>query len=351
MIDPQKAIGRRLVTSLFDTFHSVRSDRLTVLAYHRIGDPNTPGFDTFRPNMSASPAAFAAQMDFICQRFNVISGSELVAWLQGQHKLPPHPALITFDDGYRDNFECALPILQQRNLPAIIFLATDYIGNTKPFYYDLAAYCFRHIHQNQANLPLVGWRRWKDEESRAAVLVDWLSTLKKLPDDEKWMAIEQLPRALGISVPEDAFAKLYLTWDQVGAMIKAGIEMGAHTQSHPILTRVCLEQARAELAGSRARIEAETGRPVTTFAYPNGLPADFNSDILAAIQQVGFKAAFTLMPGPARLAEVQASPLAIRRVYISRKDTLPRFAAKVIGLPRLLGYRSGGNGTKMTGTL
>ena len=198
---------------------------------------------------------------------------------------------------------------------------------------------------------MVGRRQWKDEKSQAAVLVDWLTALKELPDDEKRMAIEQLPRALGLCVSQDAFAKLYLTWDQVCTMIRDGIEMGAHTQSHPILTRVRLEQARVELAGSRARIEAETGRPVTTFSYPNGLPTDFNSDILAVIQQVGFKAAFTLMPGPARLAEVRQSPLAIRRVYISHKDTLPRFAAKVMGLPRLLRYRASGNGTKMAETL
>ena len=153
MKNPQKLMEHLFLTSLFDRFHSLWPDRLTVLAYHRIGDPDAPGFDTFKPNMSATPAAFAAQMDFIRQRFSVISGSELVAWLQGQHKLPSHPALITFDDGYRDNFECALPILQQRNLPAIIFLATDYIGNTTPFYYDLAAYCFHHTHQNQVDLP------------------------------------------------------------------------------------------------------------------------------------------------------------------------------------------------------
>jgi peptidoglycan/xylan/chitin deacetylase (PgdA/CDA1 family) len=340
-----------LAASLFDTLHPMWPDRLTVLAYHRIGDPNAPGFDTFKPNLSATPAAFAAQMDFIYQRFNVISGSELVAWLQGQHTLPPHPALITFDDGYRDNFECALPILQQRNLPAIIFLATDYIGNSAPFYYDLAAYCFHHTRQGQADLPLVGWRRWKDKNSQAAILADWLIALKKLPDDEKRMAIKQLPPALGVIVPPDAFAKLYLTWDHVCAMMRAGIEMGAHTQSHPILTRVRLEQARAELAGSRARIEAETGRTVTTFAYPNGLPTDFNSDIQDVLQQVGFKAAFTLIPGPAWLAEVQESPLAIRRVHISRKDTLPRFAAKIMGLPRLLGYRASGNETRKLKTL
>ena len=81
----------------------------------------------------------------------------------------------------------------------------------------------------------------------------------------------------------------------------------------------------------------ELGSPVTLFAYPNGQTADFNPELEDLLHRVGFKAAFTLIAGPSRMAEVRQNPLAIRRVYITRKDTLARFAAKLIGLPRLLG--------------
>ena len=322
---------------LFEVMHRLWPPRLTILAYHRITDPHAPGFDTFKPNVSATPAAFAAQMDFMQQRFNVVSIGDIVAWLRGQHPLPPRPALITFDDGYRDNLEQAFPILQARRLPAVVFLATDYIGHALPFYWDLIAYCFHHTSQDGADLPLAGWQHWSDENGRAAVMMSWLDYLKKLSDDKKWALVIRLPQALGVSLSAGAFARLHLSWDEVRSMVAGGVDMGAHTQSHPILTRISLEQARLEATGSKARIEQEIEHPVVSFAYPNGLPADFNPALQTMLKQVGFEAVFTLVPGPARPAEVRQAPLAIRRIFVHYQDTLPRFAAKVMGVPRLLG--------------
>lgn len=320
---------------LFDAVYRLWPQRLTVLAYHRVTDPHVPGFDTFKSNVSATPAAFAAQMDFVKQRFNVVSMTEVLAWLCGDGALPAKPLLITFDDGYRDNLDNALPVLQQRNLPAVIFLTTDYTGEILPFYWDLIAYCFHHTPRTAVDLPLVGPRQWqRDEKSRARVMAEWLNLLKRAPDEEKWRAVRQLPRALEVPVPADAFAGLHLSWDQVRTLVTSGIEMGAHTQSHPILTRISLEQAQREVTGSKHRIEMEINRPVTTFAYPNGSTADFNPDLQKLLRQEGFEAAFTLVPGPTHPTEVRRAPLAIRRILIHHKDTLPRFAAKVMGLPR-----------------
>ncbi len=322
---------------MFNAIHRLWPPRLTVLAYHRIIDPFTPDFDTFKPNVSATPAEFAAQMDFMSRHFQIISIAELIAWLQGQHQLPPNAALITFDDGYRDNLDYALPVLQARKLPAVIFLATDYIGQCVPFFWDFTAYCFFHTSADKANLPELGWQHWSEAKSRGDIMLKWLEALKKLPDAGKWTAIKQLPERLNVTVPDDAFAHLHLTWDEVRTLVAAGVDMGAHTQSHPVLTRVSLEQARTEVAGSKARVEAEIGKPVTTFAYPNGQATDFNPDLQSILQELEIKAAFTLLPGPTRPAEIRQAPLAIRRVFIGYKDTLPRFAAKVMGIPRLFG--------------
>jgi len=322
---------------MFDAVHALWPNRLTVLAYHRVIDPHTPNFDTFKPNVSATPAAFAAQMDFLRPRFNIVSINEVTAWLEEKHPLPPNPALITFDDGYRDNLDYALPVLQERRLPAVIFLATNYIGSASPFFWDLIAYCFHHTSKSEADLPLLGRQTWGEPSTRTAIMSRWLDLLKKLPDTEKWAAVEKLPHALDVSVPADAFSTMHLNWDQVRQMVAAGVDMGAHTQSHPILTRIPLEQACDEVAGSKTRIEAEINRPVTAFAYPNGQPSDFNPALQAMLQQVGIKAAFTLVPGPTRPAEVRQAPMEIRRIFISYKDTLARFVSKVMGAPRLIG--------------
>lgn len=321
---------------LFDVVHRAWPNRLTVLAYHRIDAYRAPGFDTFVSNVSATPAGFAAQIDYLCQRFNVVSNAQVVAWLKDEQPLPPFPALITFDDGYTDNFRYALPVLQTRQLPAIIFLASDYIGRRRPFYWDLVAYCFFHTSRDHADLPLVGPRNWRDAASRDAVMKSWLTSLKTLPDSEKQSIVERLPQILDVVVPDDAFAGLCMNWEQVRTMVAAGVEMGAHTQRHPILTRVSPERARAEVAGSKAHIEAETGQPVTAFAYPNGLPPDFSPALQAMVSEVGLSVAYTLETGPTRLSTARRAPMAIRRVYVGNRDTLPRFAAKVSGLPRLL---------------
>ncbi len=320
----------------FDISRTLSPRSLTVLAYHRIAYHNLPTFDTFRPNVSATPEDFAAQMDYISTRYNVIAVGDLLAWLHGDRDLPSNPLLITFDDGYYDNYEHARPILQERGMPAVVFLATNHIGSNEPFYWDLAAYCFHHTPQMEAYLPNAGRRSWRSAREREAVMRGWIGSLKGLPDRKKWTAVRALPDALGVSVPDDAFAGLHMSWDNVREMVAAGIDMGAHTQSHPILTRVSREQASIEIAGSRKRIEDEIGQPVTTFAYPNGLAGDFNEGLETMLRSMGFEAAFTLRPGPARPGEVQRRPMAIRRILINHRDTLPRFAAKLAGLPRVL---------------
>jgi peptidoglycan/xylan/chitin deacetylase (PgdA/CDA1 family) len=117
-----------------------------------------------------------------------------------------------------------------------------------------------------------------------------------------------------------------MSWDQVREMQEGGIEVGAHTISHPILTRIPPEQVRAEVQGSKARIEEELGQPVLGFAYPNGKSADWNNEIEQIIARAGIRTAFTLVNGPSPLREVKHNPYAIRRIFISHRHSLAEFA-------------------------
>lgn len=317
-------------SGLCDRIYTLRPQHLTVLAYHRVTDLPAAGFDTYRRNVSATPTGFAAQMDFICTRFNVISLQDLLLWLRGAGELPMRPALITFDDGYRDNFRNAFPVLRTRNLPAVIFLTTGYIGKSKPLWWDLVAFCFAHTQQQTVHIPLIGRQQWQNPASRNIVMDRLLQVLKGLPEDEKATVVEQLPRVLEVDIPADTFTDMFLTWEHIRMMVAQGIAMGAHTQNHPIMTRIPLEQARAEVRNSKASIEEKIGQPVTTFAYTNGLTGDFNREVQAMLRQELFEAAFTLLPGPVRLTQVRQSPLAIQRIAVSNKDTLSRLAVKLI---------------------
>jgi len=310
-------------------------DLLTVLAYHRVEDPARPDFDTFKPNVSATPDGFRRQMEFMKEHYNVMGGEQLSGWLRGESEMPQRAAMITFDDGYCDNLVNAYPVLRDLALPATIFLCTDRIGSDEPFDWDFAAYCFAHTVLRSADLPLLGSRRWGSEAERDAVLRSWYEAAKKQPGSAMAAILGGLQQALDVSVPKHSFAGLHLDWDQVRELSRAGIEMGAHTASHPLLTAVSLEEAESEILGSRKRIESEIGKPVQTFAYPNGGAGDYTERHIEMLRRAGFASAFTLIPGPTRYSTVRRAPLEIRRIFITHRDGWPRFLSKLAGLPRL----------------
>jgi peptidoglycan/xylan/chitin deacetylase (PgdA/CDA1 family) len=307
---------------------------LTVLNYHRIDDPTQPGFDSFRPNVSATASEFARQMAYVSKWFHVISLSELVAWLDGRQELPPYAALITFDDGYLDNYTTAFPILQKYRLPAIIFLTTGHIGTDRPFYWDLAAYCFSHTRHTQLLFPNGNLVRFSNPQEREDACREWVESLKVMPENEKQRWVNRLPDALEVSIPSGHFKRLMMNWDQVREMHNAGIEFGAHTVDHPILTRVSFEEACRQIRASKARVEEEIGIDVLGFAYPNGQVVDVDPRIEQAVADAGIRAAFTLMHGPSSHREVRQNPYAIRRIFISHRHSLPGFAARLHPLYR-----------------
>jgi peptidoglycan/xylan/chitin deacetylase (PgdA/CDA1 family) len=139
-----------------------------------------------------------------------------------------------------------------------------------------------------------------------------------------------------VDIPVRAIANQYLNWNQVRELSRNGIEIGSHTESHPILTEVSLERAEREIVDSKIRIEAEIGKKILSFAYPNGDLSDFSPDIMAILRRAGIEAAFTLLPGPTRQTTIRKNPLGIRRVFVSRRDTIPRFVAKLAGAARLI---------------
>lgn len=308
---------------------------LTVLNYHRIDVPHQSGFDTLKINVSATPAEFERQMRYLKENFNVISCNQLADYIRNDIALPPHSAMVTFDDGYYDNLAYAYPILHKLKIPAVIFLATNFIGTNTPFYWDYASYCFYHTKVINAKLPVIGDRSWSNEIERENVLYEWIETIKKIPEIDKKNAVEKISITLGVSVPEDAFDGLHLTWQQVRELSQNGIEFGGHTMSHPILTRISLEEAKDEIVNSKNKIEQEIGVPVISFAYPNGGETDFSQDVMRIVSEAGIPIAFSLLSGPTSYKTVMQQPLSIRRIFLIHTDSFERFVLKVNGGARV----------------
>jgi peptidoglycan/xylan/chitin deacetylase (PgdA/CDA1 family) len=339
---PRSSLKKKLLNFLYET-GLIRAGRglwarsLTVVNYHRIDDPYRKDFDSFKPNVSATPHDFDRQMDYLAKWFNVVSLKEIVAWLDGRQNLPPYAVLITFDDGYLDNYTAAFPILRKYNFPALIFLTTAHIGTDAPFYWDLAAYCFSHTQSDHLAFPDGRVAHWSDRAQLDRVSTAWIEAMKTAPEAEKQIQVQRLPDLLRVSFPAGYFQKLMMNWDQVREMQNGGIEFGAHTIHHPILTRVSMEQAWEEVVGSKSRIEAELGETVLGFAYPNGGASDVDDRIEKLVAESGIRAAFTLLDGPSSLGEVKRNPYAVRRIFISHKHSPADYALLLSPINR---YRS-----------
>ncbi|MFN8121236.1 MAG: polysaccharide deacetylase family protein [Thermoleophilia bacterium] len=302
-------------------------DRLTVLVYHRIGDPSEPGME-FDPGVfSATPEMFARQMRWVASNFNVVSVDDLVAHLDGGPRLPDRPLLITFDDGYRDNHEVAFPVLRDLNLPAVIFLATGAIGTDRVMWWDELPYLLGRTGRTGAELPLVGPRALHDAAARLSARRELVAALKAVPDDARARAMGELRDVLGVAAPVPA-QPLFMDWDAVAELVAGGVDCQPHTVDHPILIRVDGDRARREIRESAEAVRRRTGRPQVAFAYPNG---DWSADTMAALTECGIRLGFTMRLGPCRASDWPAAPLEIPRVPLDATDSWDLFRLKATG--------------------
>jgi peptidoglycan/xylan/chitin deacetylase (PgdA/CDA1 family) len=265
--------------------------RFQILVYHRV----LPDDDAFAMS-PVSSSAFDAQMALLRKRFRVVSLDQLGAELDdGGPK--PGTVCVTFDDGYRDNHDHALPILKKHGIPATIYLATGLIGTGESSWYDKVLAVFRETRAARLEYEPAGFRAvpMADARARSALAHRLLEWLKAFPPAERDAHIRDVAAALGCGA--DAGSKAMLDWDLVRSMHAQGVAFGAHTVNHPILSRVAPDEMGAEIAGSKAAIENSIQHPVRHFAYPNGKRGDYNETTIAHLKRQGFVSAVTTNAG------------------------------------------------------
>ena len=257
--------------------------RLTVLIFHRVlsgRDPLFPG--------EPDAVRFQAQMRWIKTWLNVLPLPEAVARLRAG-SLPARAAAITFDDGYADYYTVALPILRRAGLSATFFIAAEFLDGGR-MWNDTVIDVIRKAEGPHLDLAQLKLGRYCIEtvEDRRRSLGELLGKLKYLEPGERSALVAELVGAAKIQPPRD----LMMTTDQLRALAAAGMTIGAHTVSHPILSRVSEDKARAEMAESKERLETVIGRKVSLFAYPNGKPGtDYTLAHVRLAREAGFEAA------------------------------------------------------------
>lgn len=225
---------------------------LRIIYYHRI--------DNEEHRSCVSVNAFAEQMALLrSEAWTILTLKQVAEHLSAKKPFPDRALAVTFDDGFEDNYTAALPILQKEEIPATVFLTTDYIGTDE--------------------LPVLRDRR-------------------------------------GISP---------LNWEQVRAMAAGGVQLGAHTLTHPSLNAISSEMMVHEIRECRARIQEETGVWAEDFCYPRG---HYNEAVENAVREAGYSTALTTRPG---IVSPDDTPFTLRRTFIARDDRLRDFSHKLDG--------------------
>ncbi len=307
-----------------------------VLAYHRVNDLGG-GFmiDTVPTRV------FRRQAEYLARHFTVCSLEDLLSRLEAGRPLPPRSVAITFDDGYADNFDNALPVLREFGLPATIFLTVGCIEAREPLWFDRVLHAFRHTERQALRLPALELDcglHTHAERSAAAQFA--LTQLRRLDPDRRAEGLDELERQLGAS-DGSLGGELLLTWPQIEAMSQERITFGSHTMSHPILSRTRRDQMDYELVESKRLLESRLRRPVLLFAYPNGKPRDYSPEVIERVRAAGYGLALTTVWG----ANVRSDDrFQIRRV-MARSPNLPSFAMSLtrslVGARREAGEGSG----------
>jgi peptidoglycan/xylan/chitin deacetylase (PgdA/CDA1 family) len=265
---------------------------LSILIYHRVlAQP-----DLLFP-ASLDAARFERQLRLLKRFFSVLPLAEAVIKLRNGG-LPPRAACITFDDGYADNAEVALPLLQMHGLGACFFIATGYLDGGM-MWNDRVIAAVRAAPVGGMDLRDcgLGIHAVSAPESRRRAIAAILGELKYLPFALREARADALFQRYG----QQARGALMMSSAQVTALHLAGMEIGAHTASHPILTAIPGDEARADIAHGRALLEKLTGAPVRLFAYPNGKPGvDYDASHVRMVKSLGFEAAVATHWGAAR---------------------------------------------------
>jgi peptidoglycan/xylan/chitin deacetylase (PgdA/CDA1 family) len=302
-------------------------DALLVLGYHRvmrIDDPDNYPFDL--ELISATPEQFEAQMRLLRERFSPVSVGEIADRLESGRRLPPRAVLVTFDDGFSDNYEYAYPILCKHRIPACIFVSTDLIGADSTFWFDYVAYALMRAPVNSVKLP--GARRSlpeaPDPASRRRAIDEVQRKLKNIKDEELRAFIEALEASSHTKVDESVRGlSRPLTWEQIREMAAGGIDFGSHGATHALLSQVPVDRLDYEIRGSKERLEQELGRRVDAISYPVGGPAAFSEDVIESVRTSDYRLGFTYVVGANRLSGLDRFRL--QRQHVERPVSIEFF--------------------------
>ena len=288
-----KRAARTLIHSLrvIEAFRRLNRSGVRVLMYHHF--PEDGG------NLQE-------QCEHIRRFYNPVTLDDVAASLRTGEALPPNSIAITVDDGYRNFLANGHATFRAFDIPVTMYLVTDFIDGKTWLWWDVVAYLLRNPAEEVCE------------------------QLKSLPNEERLKRLEEMIAASDVELPArppEQFAPL--TWDEVRTLSREGVQFGAHTKTHPILSRVSDPQMQDEISSSKQRIESETGTAVHHFCYPNGHYDDFTQATVDHLASSGFQTAVTAEPG---FNFPGARPFLLTRAGVEPDTPMPYFIELLAGV-------------------
>lgn len=309
---------------------AVHSDQLLIVMYHGILSERR-AWD----HWCQIPAVeFRWQIEYLKRHYEVLPLSEIINRRSSDQPLPRRCAAITFDDGLRNNFNVAFPILRELNVPATMYLATGYVSTDNLLWQDRLFAEIQSLESLEIDLSShnLGILRWDDAETCQEAFDTLLAELKRLPVDQKDGVLADIclqTNDAGLKNPTRQDFQL-MSWDNASEMVDSGlIEIGPHTVNHELLSRLSDDQVHSEIVDSHDAVLQNLGTSSPTFAFPNGTKADYDHRVFAALKACGIPAAVTTVSGLNRHSQ---SLLELNRVGIGSDTKRWQFRAETSGL-------------------
>lgn len=309
--------------------HTVRWSGILGLNYHRIGNGSESVYD--RGLWSADEDAFAAQIRFCKTQLDVITPADLPHVLSRKRG---RYALITFDDGYRDNYEVAFPVLRREGVSATFFVASGFIDAPKLPWWDELAWMVRTSTLGALELP--DWFAEAvpfDEPSREAAIWLLLRKYKAMPAETTGDYLNAVASAAGTGrCAPQAVENVWMTWDMLREMKAAGMSIGGHTVNHPVLARLPPDGQQQEITECGKRLATELGEPMRYFSYPVGNRTSFDSVTRESLHQAAASYGFSYYGGYRRFDDWDDYD--IRRVGIEADTNMDLFRS-IVSMPQI----------------
>ena len=325
-------------------FRRAWRNELPVLTYHGVLPAGYKVVDRGLDGNLVTIDAFRRQLRFLKDQYNVISPNEFLLWCEAEGELPPRSVLLTCDDGLRNSLFDMLPILQQFEMKCLFFVTGASLSHTSTMLWYEELYLMLLRAPENSTLEFVGMGPRADS-SRHEKRSWWWDLVKRLSQyDRKRRSalLDRIRMQLGLSPRWDAEYRenpvlsrrfLMLNLPELHQLVEAGMSIGAHTLSHPLLSQSSPETAWSEISESKLNLARVLEQEIWALAYPFGDSSSVTSREVKMAKRAGFKAAFLNAGGG---LETQTPKFALPRVHITAEMGLAEFEAHISGFHRSL---------------